>query len=372
MSPDSPTFADPGEAKLYGELLAWLTAHDASLERVGPTWGDRQVEHVWQSEALRGCAVDPYGAPDAAPGVVWYRLRAFRDGESPWPAARGVRFDALVCLPGCPLAMSLHLGHYEVHASIPWPELRLRFAEVAPERFSQRLCGELSYDLTRQPVGSRFVAAFGTGPSPFVVRSGKDFRAELGRVARSPEEIQALMTDRLCELSNLLMPVFDRGAIREEGGVGDGRRATDREQGAARRELDAWRAEQFVFLHHYKALMHWLFVTALPAAALTPAPSLGERARRALDALLGRRREAPTPSFDRLVPPVLKPYVEREPHQIVHEQGPPCPVCHRKGTIFVGSDVRHGNPMSPASDCDMSHFYRCPHAGCEHAWEVRL
>lgn len=127
MNPDSLTFADPAEGRLYRELLAWLTARDASLERAGPAWGDPQVEHVWQSEALRGRAVDPYGAPDPASGVVWYRLRALRDGERPWPAARGVRFDALVCPPGAPLALSLHLGHYEVHASIPWPELRLRY-----------------------------------------------------------------------------------------------------------------------------------------------------------------------------------------------------------------------------------------------------
>jgi hypothetical protein len=45
----------------------------------------------------------------------------------------------------------------------------------------------------------------------------------------------------------------------------------------------------------------------------------------------------------------------------------PCPKCKQKGKVYyLGSDVLHGNPYTPASDTEVDHHYRCE--GCMHEW----
>lgn len=45
-----------------------------------------------------------------------------------------------------------------------------------------------------------------------------------------------------------------------------------------------------------------------------------------------------------------------------------CRKCKRRGIYYVGSEVLHGNPASPAADTEVAHHYECPREDCGHAW----
>ncbi|GAB4517439.1 MAG: hypothetical protein OHK0046_24000 [Anaerolineae bacterium] len=44
-----------------------------------------------------------------------------------------------------------------------------------------------------------------------------------------------------------------------------------------------------------------------------------------------------------------------------------CPKCKKKGLVYyVGSDVLHGNPFTPAADTEVEHHYEC--RNCQYTW----
>ncbi len=50
------------------------------------------------------------------------------------------------------------------------------------------------------------------------------------------------------------------------------------------------------------------------------------------------------------------------------EKNTKCPKCKKKGVYYVGSEVLHGNPYTPASDTEVSHYYECARKKCKHSW----
>ena len=49
-----------------------------------------------------------------------------------------------------------------------------------------------------------------------------------------------------------------------------------------------------------------------------------------------------------------------------HEPDKTCPACSQKTVYYLGTDYINGNPMTGASDCEVSHNYRC--SNCRHQW----
>lgn len=52
--------------------------------------------------------------------------------------------------------------------------------------------------------------------------------------------------------------------------------------------------------------------------------------------------------------------------EIMHLKGQKCPYCRHKGIDYLGRNVLHGNPSTPASDTEVELLYYCP--GCELHW----
>lgn len=49
------------------------------------------------------------------------------------------------------------------------------------------------------------------------------------------------------------------------------------------------------------------------------------------------------------------------------EKDKKCPKCKHQGVYYIGSDVVHGNPFSPAADTEVDHHYVCKN--CDHQWK---
>lgn len=358
MSASPLAFRDAAEGRLYRDLLAWLTRACATLSSEGPTRTEWRLEHSWRNEAMRGVAVDPDDAPALARGCVWYRLCAFRDERSQWPAAHGIRFDAAVWLPDAPVAMSFHLGHFQSHPSIPWPSVRLCFVDAEDVARAVTFGASYGYDFRGQPVGSRLGAASMVGGDPYAVRPSHGFREELARFANEPT---ALLNLRLGELSAALAPAFAPGQWIADPAAPQGRReVTPTELAAAWEELVRERASRCRLVHNYGSVMQWLFATQLPAEALTPPPGLVASLRR----FFGGAVEPPCPSFARVAP--LRPFRV----QSILPDGRSCPVCACIRAINYDSEVMSGNPATPASDTEMKEYYRCADPACGHTWWV--
>lgn len=361
MSTPPLRFRDAAEGRLYRDLLAWLTRACAALPCEGPAQGDRRVEHTWRNDVMSGVAVDPYDAPALTLGGVWYRLCAFRDEGAPWPAARGVRFDANVWLPDAPLAMSFHLEHFQSHPSIPWPGVRLRFVDADDAARAVTFGAAYGYGFQGRPLGSRLGAASMVGGDPYAVRPSHGFREELARFAEAPK---GLLSERLGELSAALAPAFAPGQSIADPAAPQGRReATPTELAGAWEEFERERASRYRLAHDYGRVMQWLFATQLPAAALTPPPGLAASVRRFFG---GPVATPPRPSFARVAP--LRPFRV----QPLAPEGPACPTCGRRPATRLGSDVLHGNPATPASDTEIEVHYRCADDACGHGWTVTV
>jgi len=52
-----------------------------------------------------------------------------------------------------------------------------------------------------------------------------------------------------------------------------------------------------------------------------------------------------------------------------YARGKSCPRCKRRRVRYLGTTVISGNPLSPASDVDVDHHYRCGDPDCGQEWE---
>ena len=50
------------------------------------------------------------------------------------------------------------------------------------------------------------------------------------------------------------------------------------------------------------------------------------------------------------------------------EPGKKCPRCRRETVVYVGTDVLHGNPFTPAADTDVEHRFECAYRRCKNRW----
>jgi len=360
MNDTSLSFCTAAEDRLYRDLLAWVARHDATLTHDGPTRTEAHLDRVWQSASLRGAVVDPDGFPVLTRRAVWYRLRGHRDAGSSWPVARGVRFDALVCLPDAPVGMSFHFGHHEVHPSRPWPSLSLRFIDLELPQNTATFGDAYTYRLDNKPVGRLFAPNLPVGGDPLAVRPEHGYREELLAFSRGPK---ALFYERMGALSARVNPLFAPGQTVAGAGIPPARRAaTQAELDAARVEFEVERAAACRLVHDYEPVMKWLFETQLPAEILTRPQGL--MAAMAHDLRRALRPTPPRPSFARARP--LRPFVP----QRARPEGPPCPRCGCMDSRLIESSVLHGNLATPASDSEVEHGYRCGDEACGHRWSV--
>ena len=50
------------------------------------------------------------------------------------------------------------------------------------------------------------------------------------------------------------------------------------------------------------------------------------------------------------------------------EKSVKCPRCKQRSVYYLGSDVLHGNPCTPAADTEVEHHFECGGEACGHEW----